>query len=95
MTRTVCFMDKEGNHGTCGLEGMEDKQLISIIGTNIIDCKKCPTYLMYKGEENEHFIYTNWTGFIEPIPKSTLISHLTHIENIIAHIKKKHLKEGN
>jgi len=62
-SRTVCFIDKEtGISGTCGLECMDKKQLISLLGTDIISCEKCFFYRKYVGKESEYFSYTAWTG---------------------------------
>lgn len=62
LTRTVCFIDNDGNVGTCGIEGLDDEQIIEQMGDLCIDCKKCSFYLKFKGKEKEEFSYTAWTG---------------------------------
>jgi len=62
MTRTVCYIDKKGNHATCNLEGMSTAELIRVHGTDVINCKICSFYKRYKGIEQNHFFYTAWTG---------------------------------
>ena len=59
MSRTVCFIDKEGGVGTCCVEGLTGKQY------NTIDCHKCSFYRKFKGRESEEFVYCDWLGEIK------------------------------
>ena len=54
MSRTVCFIDKEGFIGTCSEKGKGK-----------IDCKKCGFYKKFKGKEEENFSYCFWKGKLE------------------------------
>jgi len=56
MSRTICFIDKEGFAGTCSEEA-EGKQ--------IIDCKNCEFYKKFKGREKKEFTYCFWLGYID------------------------------
>ena len=47
MSRTVCFIDKEGFAGTCNEEA---------IGKSEIDCKKCSFRKQFKGKEEKEFL---------------------------------------
>ena len=61
MVRTVCFIDKEsGVAGICTIEGLDDEQIREIMGSNIIDCKKCDFCKKYRGKEKDHFSYWAW-----------------------------------
>jgi len=53
MSRTICFIDKEGLIGTCSEEA---------IGKTEIDCQKCEFYKKFKGKEKEEFSYCAWIG---------------------------------
>jgi hypothetical protein len=56
MSRTVCFIDKDGGTGVCARE---------CEGLTEIDCEKCDFYKLYKGQEKEHFVYCDWLGEIK------------------------------
>ena len=62
MTKSVCFIDLEGRTGICTMEGLDNKQIIKIMGNLIIDCDKCSFKKKFEGKEKEHFYYTAWTG---------------------------------
>lgn len=66
MTRTICFIDKNGMIGTCTVEGMDNDQLKELgFEDGVIKCEKCDFCKKYKGKEKESFSYTEWTGEIE------------------------------
>ena len=57
-------MDKTGDY-TCPLEYLDDSQIIEMMGSLEIDCKKCSFYQEHVGKEEEDgMIYTYWTGFL-------------------------------
>jgi hypothetical protein len=60
MSQIVCFIDKIGMPGTCGVEAS---------GQATIGCKKCSFYKTYKGKERKEFIYALWTGELDKIKR--------------------------
>jgi len=53
MSRTICFIDKDGMCGTCSEEAL---------GKDTIDCNNCPFKKQFEGKEKDNFTFCKWLG---------------------------------